>query len=245
MAWAGTASRAPKVGVCVPIKTHSSIEWAFQFAQMCQVAGAGAELALYESKHYELDYARNDLVDKALADKCTHVFFLDSDVIPWWYEAVQRPDGTIGVGSRPFPEVIPQFLSLEYPIVSGLYWVKRPPGGSNLAEIVDNELFIARELKWDFPNMLGHRILVDLVAMGCVLIDTRVFERIPYPWFSYYRTKERGPDGHFRELSEDFYFGRKATAAGFRTMALGNVICKHEGRVFISWGGEANGVLMA
>jgi len=244
MAWNATASRAPKVGICVPVKDKPAIEWSFQFSQM--TAMAGVELALYSSKHYELDYARNDLVDQSIREGCTHTFFLDTDVVPWYWELAQtEPNGPVKLLHRPFPEVIRQFLAFEYPIVSGLYWVKRPPGGSNMALVVDAEDFRVQPVEAPLVNLVGRCILVDMVGMGCCLIDNRVFDKIPYPWFSYYRSKERGPDGRFPELSEDFYFGRKARAAGFPIVAAGNVICKHGGEVWFNWGGDANGVLMA
>ncbi len=246
MAWSQNAARPPKVGICVPVKDRPAIQWTFQFAQMTQLAGA--ELALYQSPHYELDFARNDLVDMALKDHCTHVFFLDTDVLPWYWERVQsvKPNEAPKLGHRPFPEVIQQFLAFEYPIVSGLYWVKRPPGGSNLALLgPEGQPFKAVPVEAELNQLPGARVFVDMVGMGCCLIDARVFAKVPYPWFQYYRGKDRGPDGRFPEISEDFYFGRKATAAGFSTMAIGSVVCKHGGEVWFSWGGEANGVLEA
>jgi hypothetical protein len=238
MAWNATASRAPKVGVCVPIKGQVSIEWAFSFAQMLMASG-GVEVGLYSNGHYEIDYARNDLVDQARRDGCTHVFFLDADIIPWWFT---HKDVESVVG-RPFPEILRYMLEVGYPIVSGLYWLKRPPGGANLALIRNEDAFTIEEIKMSMGDAVDYTIYVDAVGLGACLIDIRVFDHIPYPWFVYHRDPKRQENGTFKELSEDFYFGRKASLSGFSVLCLGSVLCKHEGRVFFTWDGNANGVL--
>jgi hypothetical protein len=242
MAWAPTFSRAPKVGICVPIKGEVSIEWAVQFAQMvASTALSGVDLAIFTNGHWELDYARNDLVEQSQRDHCTHVFFLDADIIPWLWE--NRDDKLVG---QALDRIIAVFLAKQYPVVSGTYWIKRPPGGSNMMRIQDGTgPFTGQEVGGDMKDIVRSTAFVDAVGMGAVLIDIRVFDRVPYPWFSYYRSDEKEPNGRRKELSEDFYFGRKLKAAGFPVMVLGSVLCKHVGKVYFTWGGEANGVLMS
>ncbi|HTT14977.1 MAG TPA: hypothetical protein VMG81_04265 [Thermoplasmata archaeon] len=231
MAWSPAAGGVPKVGVCIPVRDKVSIEWACSFADTLH--NAGVQVALFHLGHYEIDYARNDLVDLSLGQHCTHTFFLDSDLLPYEWRIVNGK-----VAGRAFAGTIPYFLTLEYPIVTGLYWMKSH-GRSNLGVFNDDELYRMRGLTFKLEDMVGRRIYVDAAAIGCCLIDNRVFEHIPYPWFHYYRSKERNAEGKWDELSEDFYFCRKARAAGYPILAVGDLVAKHEGRVFHVWGGDA------
>ena len=231
MAWSPATSTIPKVGVCVPLKGGVSGEWAFAFAEM--VKTTTVPMALYANGHFEIDYARNDLVDQARKDGCTHVFFLDGDILPFIYEVGKQAN------HHKFPEIIEFFLSIEYPIVSGVYWCK--PGRSNLAAMSTDTEFAIQAMTGPLKDFVGREIYVDAVAIGCCLIDIRVFDHVPYPWFLYYRGKERREDGTWPELSEDFYFGRKAKLAGFLTLAMGSVVCGHEGKFVHTWGGDGVG----
>jgi len=233
MAWSPAGSGRPRVAICIPTKDKVSIDWSFAFAHLVQ--SAGVELGLFHRGHFEIDYARNDLVDDSLRNKFTHTFFLDSDIYPYQW-GFDKEQNTV---TAPFHDVIPWLLQFEYPIVSGLYWTK--PGRSNLAVLRD-DAFTLDNVIIDLKEAIGRWLYVDAVAIGFCLIDNRVFDKVPYPWFHYFRSP-RKPDGGFDELSEDYYFFRKATQAGFPVLALGQAIALHEGRVFHTWGGDARAAL--
>jgi len=71
-----------------------------------------------------------------------------------------------------------------------------------------------------------------------MLVRTSLFTSLPKPWFRDFNTlDERIASGEVMEgdesrgaLTDDIYFCRKATDAGHRILAHGNVICRHWGR---------------
>ena len=226
MAWSLPGRSAIKVGICIATKGSVSLEWAFAFGQV--LTATGMPIALYAEGHFEIDYARNDLVDMARKDGCSHVMFLDSDIFPYKWNDKGEPS--------PFPDFIRFLLYQEYPIVSGLYWLKR--GTSNLVVATGDE-YAPKVLTGEAKEFRNHTIFVDAVAIGCCLIDIRVFDKVPYPWFNYQRANKRAADGSWPEISEDYYFFYKARRAGFPVMVQGTLMCVHEGRVFHTWGGDA------
>jgi hypothetical protein len=236
MAWNQGSARVPKVAVCVPILERPSLPWAFSFAHLVADAGGnGVEVALFYNGQYAIDYARNDLVDQSLRAKCTHTFFIDADILPYqWFL-----DGEGRIAGQHCPTIIRQMLAYEYPIVTALYWLKNNPGGPNVAMINDSEMFTLRQPRIDLKDIIRGDFFSDACGFGCVLVDNRVFETMPYPWFSFHRSKERNAEGRFDSLGEDYYFGRKAKAHGFPILTLGAMVCKHEGDFFLGWGGEA------
>jgi hypothetical protein len=240
MAWNQASARVPKVAVCVPIVDRPSLPWAFSFAHIiADAGGGGVQLELFYNGQYAVDYARNDLVDQSLRAGCSHTFFLDADIFPYQWGLNDKGQA---VGQH-CSAIIRQMLAFEYPIVTALYWLKKNPGGPNIADIVDSELFQLRQPRVPVKDLIGSNFFSDACGFGCVLIDNRVFGKIPYPWFVFHRSKERNAEGRFESLGEDYYFGRKAKAHGFPILSLGAFICKHEGDFYLGWDGEAEPVL--
>lgn len=141
-----------------------------------------------------LDSHRNILVKSALEDKTvTHIFFLDTDII-----AESPPDPN---------QALRQLLSLNVPIVSGLYRAKKAKGsypyamwGGPVKDASGTEGYV------DIPQWSGNWIPVGAVGFGCILIKREVFEKVPYPWFEWHEPPQP---------SEDFFFCDKARKAGF------------------------------
>lgn len=164
---------------------------------------------------YPIDISRDHLVRKALEDDVDYVFFLDTDIVP--------PH-----------DILLNLLAWKLPIVSGLYWTKAKlpcaykfEGDSKHVKSID-------------PSMLEQRIIeVDAVGTGCLLIDARVFKKIPAPWFKWdmlpWADPEESP-GH----SEDINFCIKAKAHGFPIYLDTAVRCKHllEGSYSLDENGE-------
>jgi hypothetical protein len=236
MAWSVARSRTPKVGLAVPSKDYCSQEWAMTLAQVTRAVGT-AELMLFTNGHWELDYARNDLVEMSRAHGCTHTMFLDNDIFPTlWVPDEETPAAKRRMKLTPFPSVVDYFLQMEYPIVSCLYWGKRGHWVAGLRSGTD--AFAVDFLRGKAEEYAGVHLYVDVVGMGAVLIDNRVFDRVPYPWFHYFRSRERGPDGKFREFSEDLFFGVRASEAGFPTMVVGEVLGVHKGDIYHTGNGD-------
>lgn len=219
MAWESTDG--PKVAILVPSTGLVSMEWAGALAAI--VARAGVPIGLQLNKHYRLDYSRNDLVEWALSGEYSHMLFIDTDIFPFRYDPVTK-------GMSKFPDFLGRFLSLQYPIVSGLYWTKK--NASNLYSRIPGEPYSVKTLAGPLSEFVQNHFYVDAVGLGCCLIDRRVFERLRYPWFEFHREVV---GGKMKEMSEDISFGLAASAAGFPTLVDGSVVCKHESKAFLVW----------
>ena len=170
---AGSASTAGglslarvKIGVCIPLSNPwVACEWALAFRRLKLPPGSHL---FFDRSHMPIDRVRNNLVEEALKEGCTHVLFLDSDII-------LEPDSVL------------RLLWHRFPIVSGVY----PDRGG-------------RGNAWkDGKNCWVEKgsIIVDECGMGCCLIDSRVFERVPAPWLSYDYDSLHAPEAPSEDIS--------------------------------------------
>lgn len=98
--------------------------------------------------------ARNKAVEAAIKADCTHIFFLDHDVL--------LP-----------PETLTVLAAHDAPIACGLYYVKTKP---------PEPLMVRDEVvPTDWTH--GDLVEVDVTGLGCALIDLAVFDKIDQPWF--------------------------------------------------------------
>ncbi len=142
-----------------------------------------------------IDRARNRIVEEMLAMKATHLFFLDSDVVP----------------AR---DTLTRLLHHDLSIVGGVYRRRIPP--HEPMAFVKSPSLKKRGMGGDLkPITLSRRSQlqpVDFIGTGCLLIRREVFERVRPPWFR----SEWRRSGH---LSEDFSFCEKARKKGYRIFA--------------------------
>lgn len=158
------------------------------------------------------DHARNEICKAALANGMSHVFMLDSDVIP--------PN-----------DAIIRLLHHRQPIISGVYHRRSPPHGVPV---------MMRGGTWVTEYPANAVIEVDLVGAGCLLIETDCLRRLPPQrpgkhWFDW-RVDLQGH--HPREycLSEDFTFMTHAKKHGIRTLVDTSVLCRHVGFAQATYG---------
>ncbi len=159
--------------------------------------------------------ARNVACQRALEGGFTHLFFLDSDVIP----------------PR---DAILRLRSHNAPIVSGLYCRRSPPHGIPV-------MIRGRDWVTEFPpNSL---IEVDLVGSGCLLIHRQLLEALPPPkdrpekrWF-HWKVDRAGLEGQGECLSEDFVFCKRVREElGIPILVDTGVQCKHIGYAEAGYG---------
>ncbi len=161
------------------------------------------------------DHARNSACQMALQGGFSHLFFLDSDVIPP-RDAVLR------------------LLAHDRPLVCGMYSRRSPPHGVPV---------MIRNGKWvtDFaPNSL---IEVDVIGAGCMLIRRDVLENLPPldpkrgKTFFDWRVDMMGllPPGE--ALSEDFAFCLAVRKTlGIPVLCDTSIQCKHVGLAEATYG---------
>lgn len=98
--------------------------------------------------------ARIKAVEAAIKADCTHIFFLDHDVL--------LP-----------PETLTVLAAHNRPIACGLYYTKSKPPEPLL---IRDEAVLA---DWEH----GDLVEVDVTGLGCALIDLEVFKELEQPWF--------------------------------------------------------------
>ena len=199
--------KKPVLGILLPMRGKVSLEWAVEFARLSKTIGVPYKF--YLNKHFRIDAARNRLVKNALDEGCEKVLFWDTDIYPCRFNGKELVSNV---------EAISQLWNHHYPIATGLYWLKSQ--GPNVS-VKDGNGF--QPLNFTLEQAANSKFFADGTGLGFCLIDTRVFEKIEEPWFHHSIEEE---DGEF--LSEDLYFFRKASEAGFKVLCDGRVICKHE-----------------
>lgn len=186
------------------------------------------------SRGYSLPFARNTLVVEALKTKCTHIFWIDSDIV---LENIgngipnpQAPNDQTKNTPVTDPNIALRILyDTNMPIVSGLYRAKQKGGFGFAAWVKVQDKSQPRG--WGYAPIAswnGNLVQVDVVGLGFCLIKREVFEKMKPPWF-----KWDMPD----EVSEDFSFLQKAKEAGFDTHLFTDIKLRHLGDLAVNWNG--------
>jgi len=105
---------------------------------------------------------RNNLVERALAEGCTHLIMMDVDQV---YH----------------PRTIPQLLSHRLPVVGCLVHRRYPPFDSLMLRVVEGPEFNRYDSIDEWKE--GELVEVDATGGGCLMFDTQVFRKMPRPWF--------------------------------------------------------------
>lgn len=151
------------------------------------------------------DHGRNSIVQTALTNGFSHVFMLDSDVIP--------PRDTIL-----------RLMSHNLPVVSGVYCRRSPPHGVPV---------MLKGGQWITQLPASGLMEVDLVGAGCLLVHRSVFESIPHqrpgkPWFDW-KVDQQGILPPEECLSEDFSWNRWIRKHGVKIFVDCSIRCRHIG----------------
>jgi hypothetical protein len=207
----------PKLFVAVPSYGEIPAHSAQCLIRLAQTGLSGAAMTMRMVVGDSLvSRARNALTADFLASDCTHLLFIDSDLI---FSAEQ----------------IDRLLAHDLPIVGGFYPKKQE---GDLAWVCNaHPGFPPPE-----PNGLQS---LRYIGTGFLMVKREVFdlmryahrEEIEYDADGSGRTEHDfwkvgvhiGPDGSRRYLSEDWFFCQRALDLGYRVVADPHVILKHIG----------------
>lgn len=153
-------------------------------------------------KGYGAAKARNDIAKKAINGGYEYVMMIDSDVI------VPK-------------DALELMLEGTADIVLGCYPRKNTTTGQSELFTFGKDYNNENNISYATLDQSADRIDVKGGGMGCVLIKTEVFNKIPFPWFNYVEYK----DGNV--LSEDLSFCEKAK--GIAIQCDTRVRCGHIG----------------
>lgn len=148
-----------------------------------------------------IDTLRNDIVEKALKEGCTHLIMMDVD--------------------QTYPvNTIPRLLSHNLPIVGCRVHRRYPPFDSlmlKIKEIDDRTNSYDSVDDWEEGELLE----VDATGAGCLMFNMEVFRKLPYPWFKF----RKQPGGGI--VGEDIGFCQDLKAAGYKIFVDTSLECGH------------------
>lgn len=150
--------------------------------------------------HTYVHEARRICVEEALENGCSHLFFIDSDMAF-------------------MPNVLEKLASHRKMVVGANYHARKFPLESTI-KFREDGVTVPKDGK-DFPKQL---FKCYAVPTGMMLIDLRVFEKLPKPWFNF-TYKEDGT----MDYGEDVYFCDLVQKAGYDVWCDPTIDVRHIG----------------
>lgn len=219
------SSNVPTIAIAIPYNDweHEFTEKVYTYLRAVPLDFANKKFCL--SNVPSISTARNALVQQALDTNADYIFWLDTDHS---FEDPTNPNGFADPNAalKAMYQIINKDpKSKKDKIVSGLYRAKQK-AGFNYAAWLWQEYAngYAPIQEWT-----GNFIEVDVVGLGCCLMDIKVFRDVPRPWFHWDETSE---------LSEDFYFLKKAKQYGWNTKVFTEVKLSHIGKLKVRCDGS-------
>jgi len=144
----------PKVMVAMPTRGWPWVHSILYAQKLANQQGTGLAIGMGQP----VALMRNRLVRVFLKSDCTHLFFIDDDVVP--------PDNALE-----------RLLAVNRPVATGLYPMTLM--GRFVASIKSLH-------DTDWPETWGRETFpVRHCGLGCVLIRRDTFERMGFPWFNW------------------------------------------------------------
>lgn len=153
----------------------------------------------YKESSY-IEWNRAELIRTAIAQGCSKLFFLDSDIVV---------EG----------QVINKLLAQNKPVIGAAYNNRGLPLRTNV-KMVDEQGEFIDDSNWQLPKQ---PFKCAGVPTGCMLIDIPTIQKLPPPWFdlTYFE------NGNLK-LGEDIYFCQKLIEHGYEiwcdpTIQIGHI----------------------
>jgi len=260
MAWE-LPERATSVFVGIPHQGLVSTAWAMNVLRALSPYLARAKL--FTIQGHPIDVSRDSLVERAIAGKADYVYFLDSDIyttpdtlgrlmrlnlpivsaLYYRRHALQVTDEMLPHLPENARKSLQTKRELGMPVHTCAVWkdfTYRDESGAELRSfrpIFDGE----------FTE--GQLIEVDGIPMGCCLIQTSVFRKLPKPWFYWTLGRERFmfEDDVSKNVqytagtfgcSEDLHFSLLARKYGFPLLCDTSLVVGHESKVIVGVSGR-------
>lgn len=191
------------------VKSLVALGWGIPVLEACHAHGFGDIKFTWVDRYATVDAMREEAALTALRLGCSHLLFLDADMT-WPADLLLRILAHHDLG-----------------IVSGLYHLKQWPHQpvafkGRKWQPIDQVFEYTYDLDASLATALREQ---DLIGCGCALIPTRVFERLPRPWFKYQRNARTG----LTTITEDVWFCEQASAEGVPLWLDPTIQCGHVG----------------
>tara|TARA_Y100000389_G_C17417324_1_gene494535 strand:+ start:52 stop:654 length:603 start_codon:yes stop_codon:yes gene_type:complete len=173
-----------KLAICVPSRDTVLAGFALSLSKIVsRLTEKNIEHKVFINLGTVIPQQRNSLTQEALEWKATHILWLDSDM--------HLPADTANI-----------LLEHDKDIVAAAYSTRVPPYKSTAFIDVNN-----LDARLDARHGI-HKVFA--VGMGCMLVNTKVYEYLELPYYQYLYNKDT------KDLSgEDIYFCKCANDAGF------------------------------
>lgn len=182
--------RTMKVGLCLPI-AQRNVDRSFflSFLRMDKPWDCTIYFPRMEIYGFIMDIAdaRNDLVQQALNEQCTHIIMMDTDQI-------YREDTLTKLMSHDL-SVVGAMVHRRYPPFAPLLYRGKI---GHYKYVPEDEMFS------------GELVEVDATGCGCVCYKSEVFEKVKYKWYEI-KNKENG-----EPVGEDVRFCSRLRVAGIK-----------------------------
>ena len=201
----------PKVAICILHTGSVSIKWAMRTALLFSyLSSKNIFFSYLLSSNQPYDNSREMLTRSALQGGAEYIFHYDTDCL--------IPLNSIEL-------MIEWAEKYNLPVISGLYWAKKPGEPMPAAWFKTKEYpeenkidFAPLDIKKSLEKNPGKQpiIPVDVTGAGCLLVKREVFEKLDKsdpdsPYFLWglgrnYKCPKCGSKGPLPQMSEDFYF---------------------------------------
>ena len=194
----------PKIALCMPLYSGIPPMSFINFIN-CIVRKRDYPVQLFFTEATEIAVARNQLVNDFLKSDCTHLFFLDSDMLI-------------------LPDVIDRLLAYDKDVVSALAFTRAR--GLPAFRIIENGKYVV-------PLNYPRKSLFETngaSGLGCILIKRKVIEDIKKsvgekPMFQFVYNSPTDVVG------EDVYFCELLRNAGYKIWISSELIVGHFGGI--------------
>lgn len=260
MAWESLGGLGP-IFVGVPHQGQVSTAWAMRLLHA--LGPYLGRVKLFTIQGHPIDVSRGALVELALASKAEYVYFLDSDIytkedtlqrllkhnlpivsaLYYRRHALQVPDSEVPHLPEQIRPIVQDKKRMGMPFFTPAIWKE-----FDYNDEKGNKLHSFRPL-FDGEFVPGQLVEADAVPMGCCLLKTELFRKLPRPWFFW--SLNRGPDVLRNDVSsrielrkgmhgcsEDLYFSLLARKSGYHLMCDTSVVVQHESQVVVDAGGR-------
>ena len=200
-----------KLALGIPSLGDWKADFGFALCQMCVYMsaalfedGQSREVLFLDKRTSNLPRSRQEILEDAVLQDCTHVLFLDTD--------------------QTFPmDVAHRLLRWKKPVVACNIPLKTFPSFPT-ARLRGPTAFGIPVYSNSTSNPMGLE-KIWRVGSGIMLIDLSILKTIPKPWFEL-----RYSDKHQQFVGEDWYFCKKVEDAGF-DIYIDHDLSRHIGHV--------------
>lgn len=220
-----TGAMKPELGIVIIHTGTVSTEWSLRLAHVfLNLHENRIPFAYFLNRNQPYDTARELATRGALSQGVKYIFSVDTDVL--------IPANTV-------PLMIQWMEQFDKPVLSGLYWAKKPGPQMPAAWVKTGEKPEENRIEFmpipDVKSRVGTGAIMqcDVVGAGCLLVKADVFKKLDEsnpnkPFFQWGLARKDKEGKPLLQVSEDFYFcTRVIQELGIHPFLCTSIPCDH------------------